>query len=531
MWRPVGLALLPFGIAFGLIAESQSTGGAWSASAAADFAVGCVLIACGVIAWDRRPESRVGALLTLTGFTWFLGTLFERALYLHRGPLVQLVLSYPTGRLRARFAQAAVVAAYVDGAIEPLAANGWATLALGGLIALSATGLFVGTSGPARRAAGPALAAALAFAGVLALAAVQQLVDWNAHDPVLWTYDVVVAAIAILLVGDLLGGRWRDAVVTSLVVDLGAHGQVGTLRAKLARALGDPTLVVGYRLPETGSFVDDAGRPVDVRSPGPGRTVTAIDDRGEHLAVLVHDNAVLADPELVKSIAAAARLAVGNARLQAEARARASELEASRRRIVEAGAAQRQRLEAELRFGAERRLDNVAALLADARGRTGAGDDIAGLEAALVETRRELREFAQGVHPRTLTDGGLMPALELLAARSPVPVDVRGSAGRLPAPVEAALFFVCSEALANAAKHAAASCVTIDVRQDGYGVVVAVADDGRGGADASRGTGLRGLADRVEALGGSFRVESSNGAGTRVVAATPSEIGGHVPGS
>jgi signal transduction histidine kinase len=523
MARPLRLALLPLGIVFGLIAESEAAGGSWPRLTAADFVVGCVLIASGVIAWDRRPESRAGALLALAGFTWFLGTLWDRALYLHRGPLVHVVLSYPAGRLRTRFALVVVIAAYVDGAIRPLAANAWVTVALGGLVTVAAVGLFLGTSGPARRAAARSLGAALAFAAILSLSAFQQLAAWNGRDPVLWAYDVVVAAIAIVLAVDLLRGRWREAVVTSLVVDLGAQTQVGTLRAKLAGALGDPTLVVGYRLPETGSFVDDAGRAVEVRSPGPSRTVTAIDDHGERIAVLIHDDAVLADPELVKSIAAAARLAVGNARLQAEAQARAADLEASRRRIVEAAATQRQRLEAQLRLGAERRLDSVAALLAEARKGAAVGDRITALEDALDETRRELREFAQGVHPAVLSEAGLFPALEQLADRLPLAVDVRGGAGRLPAPVEAALYFVCSEALANAAKHADASHVTIDVREERGQVVVTVADNGDGGAEVSRGTGLRGLADRVEALGGSFQVESSVGAGTRVVAAIASD--------
>jgi signal transduction histidine kinase len=521
MQRPLRLSLLPAGIALGLAAESQAAGG-WEGSTILDFAVGCVLIACGVVAWDRRPESRVGALLALAGGTWFLGTLFERALYLHRGPLVHVVLSYPSGRLRTRSAQAVVAAAYVDGAIRPLAANAWITFALAGAIAGTALAHFLRASGPARRAAAPALVTGAAYAGVLTLGALQDLLAWNAREPVLWVYDVGVAGIGLVLTFDLLRGRWREAVVTSLVLDLGEDDQMGTLRAKLARALGDPSLVVGYRLPESGSFVDDAGRPVDVRSPGPGRAVTAIDDRGEPLAVLVHDDSVLADPALVTAIAAAARLAVGNARLQAEAQARAADLEASRRRIVEAASTQRQRLEAQLRLGAERRLDNVAALLAEAR--AGAGDGVTALEAALDETRRELREFAQGVHPEALTEGGLLPAVEQLAERSPIPVDVRGASGRLPAPVEAALYFVCSEALANSAKHARAARVTIDVREAGGQVVVTVADDGAGGADLRGGTGLRGLADRMEALGGTFRVESDGGTGTRVVAAAPAGV-------
>jgi len=527
--RPLKLALLPVGIAVGLAAEWASFEEGELALTTADLAVGWILIACGVVAWARRPESRVGALMSLAGFTWFLGTLFEPALYLHRGPLVQLLLSYPTGRLPTRLARAVVVVAYVDGAIEPLARNDWLTLGLSGAVAITAVQVFRSASGPARKAARPALAFALAFGAVLVLGAVERQAGWEADRAVLWVYDLVIASTAIVLLVDLLRARWADAVVTGLVVDLGAPVEGGTLRTTLARALGDPSLAVGYRLPETGSVVDDAGRPVDLPSPGSGRAMTVIDDRGEQVAVLIHDEGLLADRKLLESVAAAARIAVANARLQAEARVRADELEASRRRIVEAGDAQRRRLELELRLGAERRLDNVATLLEGAR-RTATtdGEPILALETELDEARRELREFAHGVHPAALTERGLMPALIILAERSPVPVDVTGEVKRLREPVEAALFFVCSEALANTAKHAGASRVRIEARTELERVVVEVSDDGVGGANPSHGSGLRGLADRVDALGGTLRIHSPAGSGTVVVAEIPvatSEVG------
>jgi signal transduction histidine kinase len=515
--RGLQLALLPLGIGFGLAAEFASHETGDLALEIADLAVGCTLIACGALAWDRRPASRVGALMSLAGFTWFLGTLFTPALFLHRGPLVHLHLSYPTGRLPARLARGVVIAAYVDAAIEPLARDDVLTLVLSGAVALTAAQVFLGASGPAQKAGRPALAAALAFAGVLALGAVWRLADWDTTT-FLWIYDIVIASVAVGLLVDLLRGRWVEAVVTGLVVDLGSPSDAGTLRAKLAHALGDPTLVVGYRVAERAGFVDDAGGPVELPTPGSGRTVTPIEDAGARVAVLVHDEALLTDRHLVDSVAAAARLAVANARLQAEAHARAAELEASRRRIVEAADAQRRRLERELRLGAERRLGNVAVALDDARRRSDTdGKAIATLESELDEARRELREFAQGVHPAALTEGGLLPALAILAEHSPLPVEITGGATRLPAPVEAALYFVCSEALTNAAKHASASRVQIDVRQEQDRVVVAVADDGVGGADASRGTGLRGLSDRVEALGGHLAVESPPGGGTHLV--------------
>ena len=515
-------ALLAAGIAFGLAVEWAFYSSALGlALTAADFTVGCMLLVCGTVAWQRRPESRVGPLMGLAGATWFLGNIGRPLLYLHRGPLVHLHLSYPTGRLPTRLAAAVVVVAYVDAIVEPLAANDWLTLTLSALIALSAVQVFLRTSGPARKAGGPALAAALAFAGVLALGALNRLAGWDADHAVLWTYDAVIAAIAIVLLRDLLRGRWTEAVVTGLVVDLGDQ-ETGTLRAKLARALGDPSLVVGYRLAEADGFVDDAGRGIELPPSGSGRAVTTIVDGGEQVAVLVHDEALLADKHLVESVAAAARVAVANARLQAEAEARADELVASRRRIVQAGDEQRRRLEEELRLGAERRLENVQALLEGAReAADGDAEAIAALERELDETRRELREFAHGVHPGALTEGGLMAALAQLSARSPIPVAVTGTVTRLPAPVEAALYFVCSEALTNAAKHAAASSISVQVEQDRDRVVVSILDDGVGGADPSKGSGLSGLADRLEALGGRLAVQSAGGSGTRIDADLP----------
>jgi signal transduction histidine kinase len=214
----------------------------------------------------------------------------------------------------------------------------------------------------------------------------------------------------------------------------------------------------------------------------------------------------------VDSVAAAARIAVANARLQADSRARAAELEASRRRIVEAADTQRRRLERQLRDGPEQRLARVAELVA------GVDPD---LERALVTARAELQEFSRGIHPAVLTERGLEAALSELAARSPVPVEVSASAKRLPPAVEAAAYFVCSEALANVAKHAGASRATVEVGERAGLLRVEIADDGGGGAEIGRGSGLRGLADRVEALGGRLSVQSPPGEGTRVSAELP----------
>lgn len=520
--RSRAFVLLAVGLGLALVVElttyEPSTG---PALAAADFVAGALLLACGVVAWEKRPASRVGALMALAGTTWFLGNVASALLYLHRGPLVHLLLSYPSGRLPTRLSLVVVAAAYADAALAPLARNDVATLALAVAVALTAVQAFAGTSGPARKAGGLALAATLAFAGVLALGAVERLAGWGAGREVVWLYDIVVGSVAVVLLADLLRGRWREAVVTGLVVDLGAADDARPLRATLARALGDPGLVVGYRLSPEGALVDEAGLEVALPAPGSGRVVTAIVEGGSEVAVLVHDEAVSTDRALVESVAAAARLALANARLQGEARARAAELEASRRRIVEAADAERRRLERQLRLGPEQRLGHVAGLLDAAQVPGEQAAAVVSLRVEVDEVGDELRRFAQGVHPAVLTEGGLTAALASLAERSPLPVHVDGEIGRLREADEAALFFVCSESLANAAKHASASRVAIELRRAGGRVVVAVTDDGGGGADLDRGAGLRGLADRVEALGGRFRVESAPGRGTRVEAELP----------
>src|SRR5262245_19477958 len=233
--KTIRFLLAPLGIAFGLAAEWHVEGSSWSTITVGDFAAGCVLIVCGAVAWEWRSESRVGALMSLTGFTWFLGTYWSSALYLHRGPLVHVLLSYPTGRLRSRLAQIVVAAAYVDGAVKPLGKNDALTLALSAVVAGTALLLFLTKSGAARRAMAPALAATLGLTAVLALVALDDLAGWKLNITTLsLLYDIVVAGGAIVLSLDLLRGRWEEAVVTRLVVDLGPPAEAGTLRARLA---------------------------------------------------------------------------------------------------------------------------------------------------------------------------------------------------------------------------------------------------------------------------------------------------------
>jgi signal transduction histidine kinase len=260
---------------------------------------------------------------------------------------------------------------------------------------------------------------------------------------------------------------------------------------------------------------------------GSGKAVTVIEQRGERIAALVHDAAVLDDPALMDAVASAARLALANVQLRAEVRRQVAELDASRRRILEAGDAQRRRLQQELRAGAGQRLTEVKELVdLGLQGARAAADRA--VAARLEDARRELdaaqdelQELAAGIHPVVLTERGLGPALSCLADRAPVPVRLAVPTQRLPAVIETAVYFICSEALANVGKYAHASRAELAVRAEGDLVTVLIADDGIGGADPSAGSGLGGLADRVEALGGRFWVESPAGGGTRLLAEIP----------
>ncbi|MGH6691614.1 MAG: sensor histidine kinase, partial [Gammaproteobacteria bacterium] len=443
--------------------------------------------------------------------------------FLHRGPMVHLHLSYPTGRVRRPLTVVTVVAAYVVAVVEGVVESPWLTLGLALLVAVAALDVFMRTSGKARKAGGPALGAALAFAGVLALSSANLLLGWDADRQVLLAYDVTICAVAVVLTADLLWGRWTDATMADLVTQLGGRSDTAGLQGELRRALGDRTLTVGYWLAEAGEYVDDAGAVVEVGGQD-GRAVTTVEDGGGPVAVLVHDPAVLDDQALVDGATSALRLAVTNVRMRAQVRARVGELAAARRRIVEAADAQRRALESELAAGAERRLDAVAGLLDELHDRV---DDsvrmaLGGVRAEVHGAQDELREFAQGIRPPLLGSGGLEAAVPVLAARGTVQVHAEVAVGRLAPAIESAVYFVCAEGLTNVAKHAAADEAWVSLRVDAGEVVARVVDDGVGGADP-RGLGLRGLADRVEALGGHLWIDERSTGGTVLEARIPVE--------
>jgi signal transduction histidine kinase len=341
-----------------------------------------------------------------------------------------------------------------------------------------------------------------------------------------WAGGVAFTAVPLAFLFGLLRQRLGQSAVGELVVQLGATPAGPELRGALRRALRDPSLEVAYWLPDSGSYVDAAGRPFVLPPEGARVATTTVEHGGQRVAALVHDPSLRDDPDLVRAVGAAAGLALSNARLQAELRARLEELRESRSRIVAAGDAERRRLERNLHDGAQQRLLSVALGLRVAQARLAAHPEEAELLARsrqeLEQSLQELRELAHGLHPAVLSDHGLAVALEAVAARSPVPVKLFVDLdGRLPDTVEAAVYYLVAEALANVAKHAQASKATVQVARQAGWALVEVRDDGIGSADPSGQGGLRGLADRIAALDGRLEVRSPQGAGTTVRAEIP----------
>jgi len=530
--------------------------------------LGWGFIGAGLYAWWRRPENRVGPLMTLVGFLWFLGALssadtaWAYTLGLALGSLwiaalIHMLVTFPTGRVAAGLERAVVVAAWAsvivlsplvllfveqpgdcDECPDNLLAV-WdnetaATVAEGfGLVVSVALLLGVGrvllrrwrSFGPVqRRALAPVVwtGGAVAVVGVLSVLPIAL-----GADEVTGVVDaILIVLITVLpfafLIGLMRSSLSRAGAVSALFERLGGAGA----RDALAEALGDDSLALAYWLPDQARYVDAKGHTVTLPEGDADRAVTEIERDGGPVAAIVHDPALLDDRELVRTAGAAAALALENERLAAEVRARYDDLRAASARLVAAGDAARRRIERDLHDGAQQRLVSLSVTLNLARKNAEAGSRTAALlDSAMKELTAglaELRELARGIHPAVLTERGLDPALQGLAARAPLPVTVSAAVeGRLEPAVEAAAYFVVMEALTNVAKYASASAAEVTVEQVNGGVVIGVQDDGVGGADPTAGSGLAGLADRVAALGGRLMVDSPPGGGTVVRAEMP----------
>ena len=547
--------------------------GASSAAIASVLLVAGSFVITGFLAWANRPLNRMGPLmvalalcLLLTAFAqpvWPLVVPFGILCFTLASTLLgYLILAYPSGELRSHANRTLVIVTAIliggsrlvrllaqDPAVQgqgydnpylvihdPAFAETMGTVPyLLDIIILVVFVAFVTSrwmraSGPSRRTLTPVLVPTIGLLLILVGDAVAVVSDVTADVKEFFDTAQLLARV-LLPIGFLIGllrTQMARSAIADLVVELGATPAPARLREALANALGDPTLIVGYWKPAADSFVDTAGAPMRLPAEGSGRAVTMLEREGAPIAAIVHDPALLEDPGLVASVASALRLAVENERLQAEVEAQLEEVRASRARIVEAGDAERKRVERDLHDGAQQRLVSLTLALRLARSRLGDDGDPEvriSLDHASAEAKAalsELRELARGIHPQILTEAGLGPAIESLADRSPVGVSVDVGAGRFPAAVEGAAYFAVSEALANVTKYANAAHVVIRAGWDQGSLTVEVADDGIGGADPRSGTGLRGLADRLAAIDGTLEIVSPRGGGTRLLAHIPS---------
>lgn len=524
--------------------------------------------AAGAVALLRRPANRMGAIMVAGALAWIVAGLANApvaALAAVGVPVAMLPLAlvghllhaFPSGRLRGAASRAIVAGLYVAAlalhapaylfqpedssaslqlADRPDLADLGLTLqeAIGGGLMLATAVVLAArlraATAPQRRVLAP-----LAVYGIAAVVLVPLLSHLGGpllgDDPqALFAAQAILLSLApIAFAGAVLrGGFAPTAGVRELSAWLGADGRRASLREALADALGDPSVELVVWTGERGGWAGLDGRAVDLPDPRGGRGVTTVEaggaagetgDAGRRVGAIVYDATLIADAAPVREAARVIALALDRERLTAELIASREDLRRSRARIAAAADAERRRIARDLHDGVQGRL----VLLAMGAGRLARRPDADAAEALRREvdaTLAALRELVQGVMPAALVERGLGAAAEDLATRMPLPTAVRADAARFPAAVESAGWFVISEALANALKHARASTLSVAVERTAGGVRIAVADDGIGGADAS-GAGLRGLADRVDVAGGTLTLDSPPGAGTRIVADLP----------
>jgi signal transduction histidine kinase len=329
---------------------------------------------------------------------------------------------------------------------------------------------------------------------------------------------------AIVAIGVLDGVRTVLRRITTFFLSSAPRADQ-LVRDSLAEGLGDESLTIAYWLPEREIFVDDEGHEVKIAAAtASGRVWTPVEHDGKLIAAIIH-RPDLANTDIVQTAGTAAVLQLENERLRADLRARLDELRDSRARIVEVSDAERRRLERNLHDGAQQQLVALALQLRLARNKTTDEESAKLIDGALEQLDQalsELRELARGIHPAILSDRGLDAAVNSLAERQPLPTEVEFAVERKLEPsVEATAYFVIAEGLTNIGKYAGAELATVHVRERDGELEVEVTDNGCGGADASKGSGLHGLEERLRAMDGTLDVESKPGEGTRLVARIP----------
>ena len=555
-----------------LVGESQ---GAPTHFLLLDATGGLLFILSGLVAWSARPEVPTGPLLMVSGVLWFVGSYaptnlmpasvlgfaFERY---YDVVLAFLVLTFP--RERPHGARAAVLVVLATAYVvrtafrlfvgctctgtNPFALvndddvfnrsqllTSWVIVGAALAVVVLAVHRLRTSSAAAHRYLAPVVISGCVAALVAAYDAFELAWFIQTGGPVVdlgepgneilaWS---IIAAVGLVPLGFLIGALQRRSgqqAIARMAVDLDHGADPDQLESALRHALGDPTLKLYLRDAHEGWRT--AAGPV-AAPPRPEGTSTVLEGADGPLALITHDPILREDPGLVAAAVAVMRMAIENERLGQVVQDQLHEVRASRARLVAAAEDERRRIVRDLHDGAQQRLIAVALSMQQAR-EAAHRIDPEGLLAHRVDEAitellaavDELRQLARGIHPAILTEEGLAPAVAGLARRSPVPVQVDVQlSDRLPSVVEATAYFIVAEALTNVTRHAAAESAVVRIARNNGHLDVEVRDDGTGGADGSLGSGLTGMADRLDALSGSLLVESPVGGGTRLKAVIP----------
>lgn len=524
--------------------------------------IGLPFMIAGLVGWWKRPSNRVGLLMVIVGTVWYVHNLQESTnhilsavgywlFYINLPMFRHLILAFPTGRLTRPFDRWLVITGYVGdlslqgirylrerslGKIGP-----WHDMAvksrLGDILSILSIVLTVlmicsviqrwrAANDAARRPYAPVWLV-ITLLGIVVIANIAASILRLAPDVqliLILFYGIVFAASPLAFLIGLLRVRLAFQGVAGLVLELQHSPSPARLRGLLGDTLGDPGLTLGFWSAESREYVDAQGQRIIPPTSDAARTATFVESAGQPIAVLVYDPALAEQQVLVKAVVAVARSTLENARLQA---AQMADIQASRARIAEDALDDRRKIERDLHDGVQGRLLWLMHLAEQARAAAGdnperpeLAEQLNELTAEIRITHTVLRDLAQGIHPAILNTKGLAAAVEELALRTAVPVRVGLPTHRWPPAIQATAFFVISEALNNVVKHAQAKQVVVrGCEQDGR-LVVEIADDGIGGADPES-HGLRGMRDRVNALGGELDLHSPAGQGTRIILELP----------
>ena len=504
--RPL-VGVVAAAIAFGVAAASLPYVKAGVRPNIPDLVVGWTLIGSGIALSERRP-SKSGWLIAAAGVAWFAVDLspllsgevrdvLESAALAYLALLAHGVLALPSGNLEGSLARAATAIVY---GVALAAGAGYYRVGLvvaGAAIIIATVGRWVAAGDRRTRAAVATLVAGLVMGSGVFVTAVLRLTALPLPESVL-ARSFLVTIVVTSVLAFVAGSANLDALSG---IDLGGGG-LGALDSVVGRALGRTAVSVRFPAPG-GGWIGPSGDPAHV---DPERSLMIREDH-EVLAAL---SATASPADVTTALRELLRLAAAHARLQVAVRSRLDDLVESRRRLLDAADAERRQLEAQLRNGALARLETVEALV------TGAAS-LRALRERVAITRNELDGIARGIDP--LASGCLGEALADLTRWSQLDVTLNVTDVEPPTPIARTIWYTCSEALANVAKHAPGSSVAITVDTTADEIVATVVDDGPGGTDVS-GSGLNGLADRASTLGGSFVVGSDSG-GTNLVLTLP----------